>query len=121
MGEVPFMPLAILPILFILLGLGEVAKITLITIGIAPCIVRDLAMRAAELPSEQPRGDVRCSVRDSPQPFGRRLDVGERRRLSRVDGAHRPILSEGLGSRAPVSRLFRLFEPSPRVPTLARR
>ena len=46
-------PLAILPILFILLGLGEVAKVALITIGIAPCIVRDLAMRAAELPTEQ--------------------------------------------------------------------
>lgn len=46
-------PLAILPILFILLGLGEVAKIALITIGIAPCIVRDLSMRAAELPTEQ--------------------------------------------------------------------
>jgi NitT/TauT family transport system permease protein len=46
-------PLAILPILFILLGLGEVAKVTLITIGIAPCIVRDLSMRAAELPTEQ--------------------------------------------------------------------
>jgi NitT/TauT family transport system permease protein len=46
-------PLAILPILFILLGLGEVAKITLIVIGIAPCIVRDLSLRAAELPTEQ--------------------------------------------------------------------
>jgi NitT/TauT family transport system permease protein len=46
-------PLAILPILFILLGLGEVAKVALITIGIAPCIVRDLSMRAAELPTEQ--------------------------------------------------------------------
>jgi NitT/TauT family transport system permease protein len=46
-------PLAVLPILFILLGLGEVAKITLIVIGIAPCIVRDLSMRAAELPTEQ--------------------------------------------------------------------
>jgi NitT/TauT family transport system permease protein len=46
-------PLAILPILFILLGLGEVAKVALITIGIAPCIVRDLSMRAAELPAEQ--------------------------------------------------------------------
>jgi NitT/TauT family transport system permease protein len=46
-------PLAILPILFILLGLGEVAKIALITIGIAPCLVRDLSMRAAELPTEQ--------------------------------------------------------------------
>jgi NitT/TauT family transport system permease protein len=46
-------PLAILPILFILLGLGEVAKIALIVIGVAPCIARDLSLRAAELPSEQ--------------------------------------------------------------------
>jgi NitT/TauT family transport system permease protein len=46
-------PLAILPILFIVLGLGEGAKIALIVIGIAPCIVRDLALRAAELPAEQ--------------------------------------------------------------------
>jgi NitT/TauT family transport system permease protein len=46
-------PLAILPILFIVLGLGETAKIALITIGVAPCIVRDLSMRASELPAEQ--------------------------------------------------------------------
>jgi NitT/TauT family transport system permease protein len=46
-------PLAILPILFIVLGLGEVAKITLIVIGVAPCLIRDLALRAGELPSEQ--------------------------------------------------------------------
>jgi NitT/TauT family transport system permease protein len=46
-------PLAILPILFIVVGLGETAKITLMTIGIAPCIVRDLALRASELPAEQ--------------------------------------------------------------------
>ena len=46
-------PLAILPILFIVVGLGEVAKVTLIVIGVAPIIVRDLAMRTAELPSEQ--------------------------------------------------------------------
>ncbi|HEY0340481.1 MAG TPA: ABC transporter permease [Steroidobacteraceae bacterium] len=46
-------PLAVLPILFILLGLGEVAKITLITLGITPVIVRDLALRAGELPTEQ--------------------------------------------------------------------
>jgi NitT/TauT family transport system permease protein len=46
-------PLAILPILFIVLGLGEVAKIALMTIGIAPVIVRDLSMRAGELPAEQ--------------------------------------------------------------------
>jgi NitT/TauT family transport system permease protein len=46
-------PLAVLPILFIVVGLGEVAKITLIIIGVAPVIARDLAMRAAELPGEQ--------------------------------------------------------------------
>lgn len=46
-------PLAILPILFIVLGLGEVAKIALIIFGVAPCIVRDVALRAAELPKEQ--------------------------------------------------------------------
>jgi NitT/TauT family transport system permease protein len=46
-------PLAVLPILFIVVGLGELAKVTLIIIGIAPLIVRDLAMRTAELPSEQ--------------------------------------------------------------------
>ena len=46
-------PLAILPILFIVVGLGEVAKVALIVIGVAPVIVRDLAMRAAELPNEQ--------------------------------------------------------------------
>jgi NitT/TauT family transport system permease protein len=46
-------PLAVLPILFIVAGLGETAKIALIIIGVAPIIVRDLAMRAAELPTEQ--------------------------------------------------------------------
>jgi len=46
-------PLAILPILFIVMGLGEVAKITLIVIGVTPVIVRDLALRAGELPREQ--------------------------------------------------------------------
>lgn len=46
-------PLAILPILFVVLGLGETAKISLIVIGITPVIVRDLALRASELPQEQ--------------------------------------------------------------------
>ena len=46
-------PLAILPVLFITLGLGEVAKIALIVIGVAPIIIRDLALRAEELPAEQ--------------------------------------------------------------------
>lgn len=46
-------PLAILPVLFIVLGLGEVAKIALIVFGVAPCIVRDVSLRAGELPKEQ--------------------------------------------------------------------
>jgi NitT/TauT family transport system permease protein len=46
-------PLAILPILFIVVGLEELAKISLIVIGITPVIVRDLSMRVAELPAEQ--------------------------------------------------------------------
>jgi NitT/TauT family transport system permease protein len=46
-------PLAVLPILFIVLGLEETAKIALIVIGIAPCVARDLALRVAELPREQ--------------------------------------------------------------------
>jgi NitT/TauT family transport system permease protein len=46
-------PLAVLPILFIVAGLGEAAKIILIIIGVAPLLVRDLAMRTAELPNEQ--------------------------------------------------------------------
>jgi NitT/TauT family transport system permease protein len=46
-------PLAILPVLFIVLGLGELAKIALIIIGITPVITRDVALRAAELPTEQ--------------------------------------------------------------------
>jgi NitT/TauT family transport system permease protein len=46
-------PLAVLPILFIVLGLGELAKVALIVIGTAPVIIRDLALRAEELPAEQ--------------------------------------------------------------------
>jgi NitT/TauT family transport system permease protein len=46
-------PLAILPVLFIAVGLGELAKITLIIIGVAPVVVRDLAFRTGELPPEQ--------------------------------------------------------------------
>jgi NitT/TauT family transport system permease protein len=50
-GMIP--PLAILPILFIVLGLGETAKVALIVIGITPIVVRDIALRASEIPSEQ--------------------------------------------------------------------
>jgi NitT/TauT family transport system permease protein len=45
-------PLALLPILFIALGLGETAKITLIAVGVAPVMVRDIANRVTELPPE---------------------------------------------------------------------
>ena len=45
-------PLAMLPILFIVLGLEETAKVSLIIIGILPLMARDLALRIAELPEE---------------------------------------------------------------------
>ena len=45
-------PLAILPILFIVFGLGELSKVALIAIGIAPVIVRDIAQRVSEIPRE---------------------------------------------------------------------
>jgi NitT/TauT family transport system permease protein len=46
-------PIAVLPILFIALGLGEASKIALIAIGIAPYMIRDLAGYVSGLPSEQ--------------------------------------------------------------------
>lgn len=46
-------PLAVLPILFIALGLEEVSKITLIVIGITPVMIRDISQRCLELPAEQ--------------------------------------------------------------------
>ena len=46
-------PLAVLPILFIIFGLGEVSKVALIAIGVTPFLIRDLAARTAELPTEQ--------------------------------------------------------------------
>jgi len=46
-------PLALLPILFIVFGLGEVGKIVLIVIGITPFLIRDLALRVGEIPFEQ--------------------------------------------------------------------
>ncbi|THV17069.1 ABC transporter permease [Rhizobium rhizophilum] len=45
-------PLALLPILFILMGLGEASKIALIVIGVAPIMIRDLALTAFSLPRE---------------------------------------------------------------------
>ena len=46
-------PLAVLPILFIVFGLGELAKVVLIVIGITPFLIRDLQQRAEEIPAEQ--------------------------------------------------------------------
>jgi NitT/TauT family transport system permease protein len=46
-------PLALLPILFIMFGLGELSKIVLIVIGTAPVMTRDMAQRVAEIPREQ--------------------------------------------------------------------
>lgn len=46
-------PIAVLPILFIALGLGETAKIALIVFGITPFMVRDLAARVESIPEEQ--------------------------------------------------------------------
>ena len=46
-------PMAILPILFIVFGLGELAKIVLIAVGITPFLVRDMQQRVLEIPSEQ--------------------------------------------------------------------
>ncbi len=46
-------PLALLPILFIVFGLGELSKIVLIVIGITPFMTRDLAQRVLDIPREQ--------------------------------------------------------------------
>jgi len=46
-------PIALLPILFIVLGLGETSKVALIVIGIAPVMMRDIAAHVGALPREQ--------------------------------------------------------------------
>ncbi len=46
-------PLALLPILFIVFGLGELSKVVLITVGIAPFIARDMQRSTQEIPREQ--------------------------------------------------------------------
>jgi NitT/TauT family transport system permease protein len=45
-------PLAVLPILFIVFGLDELAKVMLIVIGVTPLLARDLEQRAREIPQE---------------------------------------------------------------------
>jgi NitT/TauT family transport system permease protein len=46
-------PMAVLPVLFIVFGLGELSKVVLIVFGVAPFLVRDLALAVGNLPSEQ--------------------------------------------------------------------
>lgn len=46
-------PIAVLPVLFIVFGLGETAKVVLIIVGITPFMVRDLAGHVAAIPEEQ--------------------------------------------------------------------
>ncbi len=46
-------PIAVLPILFIVFGLGETSKIVLIFVGVTPFMVRDLAAHVASIPEEQ--------------------------------------------------------------------
>ena len=46
-------PLAVLPILFIIFGLGEESKIVLIVVGITPFLVRDVVLAVEQIPREQ--------------------------------------------------------------------
>src|SRR5262249_2007254 len=46
-------PMAVLPILFIVFGLGELSKVVLIIFGVAPCLIRDMALAVSSLPKEQ--------------------------------------------------------------------
>lgn len=46
-------PLSLLPILFIVMGLGDAAKIALIVIGTTLKLTRDMALRVKDLPREQ--------------------------------------------------------------------
>ena len=46
-------PMAILPVLFIVFGLGELSKVVLIVFGVAPFLIRDLSLAVGALPAEQ--------------------------------------------------------------------
>lgn len=46
-------PMALLPVLFIVFGLGELSKVALIVIGVAPFIARDMQRCTQEIPLEQ--------------------------------------------------------------------
>jgi len=45
--------MAMLPILFIVFGLGEISKVILIILGVAPIMTREIYQRVKEIPSEQ--------------------------------------------------------------------
>jgi NitT/TauT family transport system permease protein len=46
-------PMAVLPILFIVFGLGELSKVVLIIVGVTPMLVRDISLEVAAMPREQ--------------------------------------------------------------------
>ena len=46
-------PITILPILFIIFGLGELSKVMLIVVGTAPIMTRSLAQAVMDIPDEQ--------------------------------------------------------------------
>lgn len=46
-------PMAMLPILFIVFGLGDLSKVVLIVFGTAPFLIRDMAFATERLPREQ--------------------------------------------------------------------
>jgi NitT/TauT family transport system permease protein len=46
-------PITVLPILFIVFGLGEVSKVMLIVVGTAPIITRSLAQAVMDIPREE--------------------------------------------------------------------
>ena len=46
-------PMAMLPILFIVFGLGELSKVMLIIIGVTPTLIRDLSLEVSSMPREQ--------------------------------------------------------------------
>ena len=48
-------PMAILPVLFIVFGLGELSKVVLIVIGVAPCLIRDLVVCRQRAPGRADR------------------------------------------------------------------
>jgi len=46
-------PMAVLPVLFIVFGLGELSKVILIVLGVTPFLIRDMALTVAGIPREQ--------------------------------------------------------------------